>query len=230
MLFDFGDGLWVADGTVVTAALGFHYPTRMAVIRLSDGGLAIWSPVALTPPIRRGIDALGPVKFLIAPNSLHHLFLPEWAGAYPQAQLCAAPGGGRKQPALNVDAIPGEDAPDAWSDVLDHVAIRGNRITTETVFFHRPSRTVLIADLVQQLPPDWFGGWRARVARMDLMTGPEPTVPRKFRLAFTDKGAAKVAVEQMLNWPCEQVALAHGPLIWSGGQAVLRRAFVWLTG
>lgn len=33
MLTKFGSGIWITDGPVVTAAVGFHYPTRMAVIR-----------------------------------------------------------------------------------------------------------------------------------------------------------------------------------------------------
>ena len=41
MLKQFGHEIWIADGPVVTAAAGFHYPTRMAIIRLSDGGLFI---------------------------------------------------------------------------------------------------------------------------------------------------------------------------------------------
>ena len=40
----------------------------------------------------------------------------------------------------------------------------GNAITTEVVFFHARSGTVLFTDLVQQLPAHWFSGWRALVA------------------------------------------------------------------
>jgi len=35
MLKEFGSEIWTADGTDVVAALGFDYPTRMAVIRLA---------------------------------------------------------------------------------------------------------------------------------------------------------------------------------------------------
>ena len=46
----------------------------------------------------------------------------------------------------------------------------------------------LFTDLLQQFPPDWFHGWRALIARLDLMTAPEPSTPRKFRAAFTLDG------------------------------------------
>ena len=35
MLRQFGHEIWTADGSDVVAMLGFRYPTRMAVIRLS---------------------------------------------------------------------------------------------------------------------------------------------------------------------------------------------------
>src|SRR5215468_110302 len=91
MLQPFGEGIWLADGPL-TAVAGFRYPTRMTVIRLSGGGLFVWSPVALTAPLRAAVDAIGPVKCLVAPNALHHLFLADWQAAYPGAQLYAPPG------------------------------------------------------------------------------------------------------------------------------------------
>jgi hypothetical protein len=46
----------------------------MAAIRLSGGSLFVWSPVALTEDLRAEVDALGEVRYLVAPNSLHHGF------------------------------------------------------------------------------------------------------------------------------------------------------------
>jgi hypothetical protein len=58
MLKQFGHEVWIADGPDVVI-VGFHYPTRMAVIRLSDGRLFIWSPIQLTDILRAEVDALG---------------------------------------------------------------------------------------------------------------------------------------------------------------------------
>jgi hypothetical protein len=58
MLKQFGTEIWIADGPAVSTA-GFHYATRMAVIRLSDGGLFIWSPIKLTDRFRADVDELG---------------------------------------------------------------------------------------------------------------------------------------------------------------------------
>lgn len=122
-----------------------------------------------------------------------------------------------------------EDTPIAdWAEDLDLAIMHGNRITTEVVFFHRKSGTVLFTDLVQQFRPGWFKGWRAIVARLDLMTGGEPAVPRKFRLAFTDRRAARATLQTILAWPAENVLMAHGEPVLGTGREFIHRAFQWL--
>ena len=106
--------------------------------------------------------------------------------------------------------------------------MRGNRITTEVVFFHRESATVLVTDLVQQIPQGWYRGWRAAIARLDLMTAAIPSVPRKFRMATTDKAKARDGVRRILEWPADRLVMAHGAPILAGGNEALRQAFGWL--
>lgn len=226
----FGPNIWIAEGPTVTAAAGFAYPTRMAVIRLARGDLVIWSPVALSEALATAVNALGMVRFLVAPNGLHHSFLADWQQAYPDATVCAPPGLREKRRDIRFD-VDFSDGPVAeWAGEIEFAIMWGNGITTEVVFFHDASRTTIVTDLIQQFPPGWFSGWRALVARLDLMLADEPTVPRKFRLAFTDRQAARQSLATILAWPTERVIMAHGPLIPSDGQAFLRQAFGWLAG
>jgi hypothetical protein len=118
----------------------------------------------------------------------------------------------------------------AWAGEIDHVLVRGNVITTEAVLFHRQSGTVLFADLIQNFHQDWFSGWRAIVARLDLMIAPEPSVPRKFRTTFVNRSAARTSVGQILSWPAEKVLMAHGDPVTEDGRAFIARAFQWLVG
>lgn len=227
-LEEFGPEIWIGSGPTVTAAGGFHYPTRMAVIRLAGGSLFIWSPVALSDDLRAAVDALGEVRYLIAPNSLHDSFLAEWRGAYPAARLFAAPGLRRRRKDLAFDGDL-TDTPDAaWAQEIDQVLMRGNLITTEAVFFHRQSSTAIFTDLIQHFSPTWFSGWRAVIARLDLMAGPEPEVPRKFRNAFVYRRAARAGLQRILVWPSQRVLMAHAEPVERDGQAFIRRAFRWL--
>ena len=223
----FGPGIWISGGPIVSVA-GFAYPTRMAVIALSGGGLLVWSPVALTPDLRVEIEALGEVRGLIAPNSLHHLYLAEWREAFPSARLHAAPGFRARCPDIAVDADLGETPATDWAADLDQVVVGGNAITTEVVFFHRASRTALFTDLIQQFDAGWFTGWRAIIARLDRLVGTEAAVPRKFRLAFTDRRAARAALRRIMAWPAERVLMAHGAPVMAQGAVFIRRAFGWL--
>jgi hypothetical protein len=228
VLTPFGDDIWLADGPL-TAVAGFRYPTRMAVIRLPDGGLFLWSPTAMSDALCAAVDALGEVRCLVAPNSLHHLFLADWKAAYPAARLYAPPGLRQKRKDLAFDGDLGDAPEPEWTGAIDQASVRGNLITTEVVFFHRASRTALFTDLIQQFDPAWFTGWRALVARLDLMTAPQPEVPRKFRTAFTDRKAARAALARILEWPAEKVVMAHAPPAEADGQAFIRRTFRWLA-
>jgi len=228
VLKQFAQEVWIADGPDVVI-VGFHYPTRMAVIRLSDRSLFIWSPIQLTDGLRTEVDALGQVRHIIAPNSLHHLFLLEWKRAYPGAKLYAPPGLRRKRQDIVFDADLGDAPGPDWAREIDQVVMQGNLITTEVVFFHTKSGTVLFTDLIQQFPASSFSGWRALVAKLDLMVSPEPLVPRKFRVAFTNRRAARDALERIFAWPAEKVLVAHGTPVENDARAFLRRAFRWLA-
>ena len=66
------------------------------------------------------------------------------------------------------------------------------------------------------------------MAWLDLMTGKEPQVPRKFRMATRDKSAARAALGQIRAWQPQQVVMAHGTPITGNADAFLARAFAWL--
>jgi hypothetical protein len=228
-LLRFGREIWIADGPVASF-YGFAYPTRMAVIRLSDGSLFVWSPIALSCSLRASIDALGPVRDLVSPNALHHLFLAEWKSAYPAARLFASPRLRRKRKDLAFDATLGE-APEAeWAADIDQVVLHGSFFLTEVIFFHRQSGTALFADLIQNFPRDWFKGWRGVIARLDGIVAPNPGAPRDWRASFLNRGAARAALDRVLAWPIERVLIAHGDLPAEGDAAFVRRAFAWLLG
>jgi hypothetical protein len=227
MLLQFAPEIWIADGPVVSFH-GFPYPTRMAVIRLSDGRLFVWSPVALSASLRASIDGLGPVRYLVSPNALHHCFLGEWKSAYPAACLYASPRLRRKRKDLTFDADLGDAPEPEWAVDIDQVAMRGSFYLTEFVFFHRSSRTALFADLIQNFPRHWFKGWRGFLARHGGIVAPNPSTPTDWRSTFLNRRAARGALDRILAWPIERVLIAHGDLPTEDGAALVRRAFTWL--
>jgi hypothetical protein len=227
MLKQFGHEIWIANGSEV-AVLGFRYPTRMAVIRLSGGGLLIWSPITLTNALRAEVNAFGEVRHIVAPNSLHHLFAPEWKRAYPSAKVYAPPGLREKRKDIEFAGDLGNAPIPDWAGEIDQALMLGNLITTEVVFFHVKSGTVLFADLIQQFPPNWFSGWRAFVARMDLMAAPEPSVPSKIPCHVHQPPRRACLVGTYSRMAAKKVLMAHGTPVTDDGNAFMRRAFRWL--
>jgi hypothetical protein len=227
MLSEIDRDLWIADGPTVSF-FGFPYPTRMALVRLRDGGLWLWSPIARTPELAGEVEALGPVRHLVSPNQIHHLFLGEWAQAHPDATLWASPGLARRRRDL---AFGGElgDAPDpAWAEDIDQVIFRGSFAMEEVVFFHRASRSAIIADLVQKIDPATQHGWRGWLMRMDGLVGPDGSTPREWRASFWKRRAARAALGTALAWDPQRLILAHGGCVHADGRAVLARSLAWL--
>jgi len=225
----FGPEIWIADGPV-TSFYGFPYSTRMAVIRLSDGSLFVWSPVGLSTGLSAAVDALGPVRHLVSPNALHYLFLAEWTSAYPKARLYGSPRLRRKRRDLSFNAELGDAPEPAWAGDIDQVVLHGSFALTEIVFFHHHSRTVLFADLIQNFPREWFKGWRGVTARLGGIVAPHPSAPRDWRSSFLNRRAAHAALARVLAWPIERVVIAHGVLPTADGAAFVRHAFAWLLG
>lgn len=226
-LFQIGPSIFLAEGGTINAALGFHYPTRMAVIQLPNQDLVIWSPIALEPTLQREVSALGIVAHIIAPNSLHDTWVSDWALAFPHAHLYAAPNLDKKRPDIRFTATLGNTPEPAWHKAIDQVLFE-TALTTEVILFHQESGIVLFTDLLQDLPKRWFRGWRRVIARLDLMLEEQPTVPRKFRLATRNRAAARKSVDRILSWPVQGVVMAHGTPVRENCNAYLQAAFKWL--
>ncbi|MHA1553983.1 MAG: DUF4336 domain-containing protein [Alphaproteobacteria bacterium] len=227
MLQEFGPSLYIADGPPVSF-YGFRYPTRMAIARLSDGNIWVWSPVALTDELAAAVEATGPVTHIVSPNKIHHLFLGQWIERWPDARLYAPPGLARKRSDLHFHAELGDSPEPAWEADIDQVVFRGSLAMEEVAFFHRPSRTAIICDLVQRHPASEMSGWRGMLMRLDGLVGEHGSAPREWRASFLRRGPARRARDKVLGWKAERLLIAHGHNSQSNATEILARAFNWI--
>lgn len=227
MLEEFGPSLYLADGPVVSF-IGFAYPTRMAVARLSDGGVWVWSPVALTDELANAVDAIGPVRHIVSPNKIHHLFLKEWAERWPDARVYAPPGLAKRKPDLSFDAELGDEPESAWAADIDQVIFRGSVAMEEVVFFHRPSRTAIVCDLIQRHPESQMTGWKGKLMRLDGLVGEQGSTPREWRASFLRRGPARAAREKVIGWSPERLLIAHGDCAQNNAAEIIREALSWI--
>lgn len=227
MLEEFGPSLYVADGPIVSF-YGFPYPTRMAVARLSDGSVWVWSPVALSDELCDSVESIGSVRHIISPNKIHCLFLTEWVERWPEARVYAPPGLAQRRPDLRFDAELGDEPDAAWAADIDQVIFRGSLAMEEVVFFHRASRTAIICDLIQRHPEASMTGWKGTLMRLDSLVGEHGSTPREWRASFLRRRKARAAREKVLGWKPERLLIAHGECAQTGATTIISKALSWI--
>lgn len=227
MLREFAPSLYVADGPAVSF-YGFPYPTRMAVVRLSDGGAWVWSPVALTDAIVDFMSGFKAVHHIVSPNKIHHIFLAEWREQWPGARMYAPPGLAQRKPELCFDAELGDEPDPAWATDIDQVIVRGSFAMEEVVFFHRESRTAIVCDLIQRHPEAAMSGWKGMLMRLDGLVGDKGSTPREWRASFLQRKKARAAREKLLGWKPERLLIAHGQCAQTKATEIIDNALGWM--
>jgi len=217
-LKQFAPGIHLVESTV--RFYGVRIQTRMTVVQLSDSRLFLHSPVALDAAIRRDLESLGEVAFIVSPNKIHHLSIGQYVGAYPRAKVFASPGLPERRPDLTFENVLGDRPDPAWAAELDQAEIRGNVFFAEIVFLHRPSRTLIVADLVENLDRETASRFGRALARL-FGVGSTPVASPEHRLYTADVEAAAESLERVRSWDFERIVLSHGGLIESNGRAVL---------
>ena len=220
MLTELADGLWVRRAP--HTMLGLHIGTRMSVVRLPGGGLLVHSPIALTPELRRAVDALGPVTHITAPNLYHHVYVAPWKMAYPDATLSAVAGLERKRPELSIDRTLDATAHADWEGALVPHRIEGCKLG-ETLFVHPASRSVISVDLCENWPHHEHFVTRTYLK----VSGVYGKVgwPRPLRILYTERRATRRSIDALLEHDFDRLVIAHGEVIETGAKDAIRQTF-----
>eukprot|EP00559_Dactyliosolen_fragilissimus_P002463 CAMPEP_0184866594 /NCGR_PEP_ID=MMETSP0580-20130426/22849_1 /TAXON_ID=1118495 /ORGANISM="Dactyliosolen fragilissimus" /LENGTH=177 /DNA_ID=CAMNT_0027366343 /DNA_START=452 /DNA_END=982 /DNA_ORIENTATION=- len=138
--------------------------------------LFIHSPVFLDGPLKEALDKLGVVKHVVSPNYEHVKYAKMWGEAFPHANMWACPGmmeresdvrwtgelsyGCRPVDFVGAEANQSGPSDGMWDwDVIQpmHFDVEVNPFTgkaffNEVVFFHAPSKTLLVTDTYWNYP------------------------------------------------------------------------------
>jgi hypothetical protein len=229
-LQEFGKNLWIADGPFVRD-MGLLFPTRMTVAKLATGDLWVSSPVPVPPETLEHITEKGPVRYLVAGTPRHVWRLAEWHKLFPEAEMWEpkhSPFTLKKGP-LPFTGILGDTPPAGWVADLDQLAFKGNPLIEEVMFLHRPSRTLILDDLIQNVPPLEGRPVRNAVFRLAGAAYPNGGVGRDLRATFVRRGLARQSLEKLLSWDFDKLILAHGACIEKDAKPFVERAFCWLS-
>lgn len=207
-----GPEIWTVEGPASIDLLVVPYPTRMTIVRLDGGDLWISSTVSVPKQQLDDVAALGPVRHLLAPTPRHRWRLEPWSALFPEASLwsCAlgpATLGRRSMPARRLDTCP----PPEWAGQIEHAVFRGAGFE-ELSFFHRPSRTLIVEDVLQC--HRLRAGARLSNAAIRLGGIAHPGgMPRDIKALAWRSTAARRWAETIQAWDVETLVMAHGPVL-----------------
>ena len=226
-------GVWIADGPVIRFGMPWPkmpFPTRMSILDAGGGELLVHSPTELTPSLRDEVLALGKPRWIVGPNRIHYWWVPDWHAAFADAEVWLAPrieeqSEGRIDfPHRTLGGTEGYP----WDRVIATLPVVGS-FMTEVVFFHRPSRTLVLTDLIENFERHKLASfWMRWLASLGGVLAPHGSMPRDMRLTYRDREALRAAIEAMIAWDPERIVIAHGRWFERDGGAELKRAFAWL--
>ncbi len=152
-------------------------PIRMTVVKLEEGGLLVYAPIAPTPECVRLVEELvaehGKVRYIILPTISgleHKVFVGPFARRFPDSQIFVAP----KQwsfpvnlplswlgiPAKRTQVLPEDSSKTPFANQFDYeilgpIELGAGRFA-EVALLHKSSKTVLVTDSivsVSEQPP-----------------------------------------------------------------------------
>lgn len=221
------ENIWIFDGDSVPF-LTLPFTTRMTVVRI---GSELWvhSPIRLTEIIREQIQSLGQIKYLIAPNHLHHLFIGEWLAAYPDAQSYGTDQVIHKRNDLRFDGSLNNEQSYPWEKDISQVLFTGSPLMEECVFFHNQSSTLIVTDLIENFPAQHFNSWQRLLAKGVGILAPNGKMPLDWRMSFMfGRSTARQHIEKIIGWKPEKIVMAHGVIVEEAAADFLPRSFSWL--
>jgi hypothetical protein len=195
---------------------GMPYPTRMVVVRLSDGSLWINSPVSATFQQAAHLEEIGPVAHLVSPTPLHDWRLKSWAGFFPRARCWKA-------------STLANAPPPAWRTEISQLLFRGSIVLSEIEFFHCRSRTLIMGDFIQNFQLQ-RGRW-LRNALMQFGGILDGGAPRDLRFSFLGKRRRQLgreSVRGILSWDFDKLVVGHGDCVESNAKTFVEQSFRWL--
>ena len=228
------EGVWIVDSGPLRI-VGMPLPVRMTVVRLADGGLWLHSPTRYTPGLRAELERLGTVRHLLGPNIAHWAFIEEWQRNCPQALTWGPQELQERAPVkksnVRFDRVLPDASPPDWSSEMEQVAVPGGGGFKEIDFFHKPSRTLILTDLVLNIETEKMPLWMRPLLHLMGPAAPDGKPPVYLRALVKMKRAeAKAAAERMLAMNPERVIFTHGRWFERNGAAELRRSLRWLVG
>jgi hypothetical protein len=202
---------------------GMLLPSRTTIVK-TDTGLVVHSPLAIDDDTARQIEALGEVRWLVAPSCIHFLFLRAAKERWPDASVVGAPGLEKKLGGLAFEPLPSDGK--VFGGALAVNVIEGVPSINEHVFFHEKTRSLVVTDLV-------FNVHETRSFMMQIFlrcvgAWKKTSQSRMWRFLTKDRAAAAASVRETLAWNFDRLVVSHGEVVESGAHERLEAGLHWV--
>lgn len=213
----------------------------------------MFAPVSLTREVRETVDSLGGnVKYIAALDMEHHLHLTSWKNAYPSAEIIAPEGlWEKRQRQSNREfrdtefthiftkekAQEGQQGVSEEFDAEFEIEYMHGHPSRELVFFHKPSRSLIEADLLFNLPAneqysraeEGPSSSLTKLVKPFMSTVPPATMQRRFAwyVLAKDRAAFNKSVARIDQWGFQRLIPCHGDVVEDGAKGVFRTVMEW---
>ncbi|MEL7505101.1 MAG: DUF4336 domain-containing protein [Cyanobacteria bacterium J06554_6] len=225
------ENLWVAEQPL--RYMGLMVGTRMTLIRLQEGELAVISPIRIDKATDAEIRSVGRVAHIIIPNLYHSLNAASCKARYPKAVLWAVPGLQAKRPDLVIDqtidtvTCPWPGLQPLFFNGFRTLGFNGFDILNECVFLHGASRTLILTDTAFHFDESFPALTRLT---MGIIGGYKRLQPSLLEKVASERETVRRSIEQVLGWDFDRVIMAHGSVIESQGKERLRKGYEQFLG
>src|SRR5688572_16799824 len=139
MMEKLAENLWVFRYPL--SLIGIQEGRTVTIFRLRSGDLVIHSTAPFSPEDVETIAALGRPAWLVDATLLHDTYAEAGRAAFPALPFLAP----ERFPVKSGPVRPLSDPPAEWSPELEVLPLGGLPRVREHLFFHRASRTVVVA-------------------------------------------------------------------------------------
>ena len=193
----------------------------------------------------------GNVKYLVATDIEHHIYIGQWAKEFPDAQVIGPEGLAEKREQdpefkgtvkfshVFTEKNKAEMKVDEAFDTDFETEYVGGHLNRELVFYYKPEKTLIEADLIFNLP----------ATEQYSMANESPTssiLDKLFNTLMSTKGSAfwqkmivwykasapdRASFTQSMGridkWDFDRIIPCHGDVIETGGKGIFRRVMAW---
>jgi hypothetical protein len=198
---------------------GIDFARNVTVLRLRNQRLLIHSSAPFSAADVERIMQFGKPAWLIDATLLHDSFAKHGRAAFPNIPYLAPPGFSEVS---RIDTQPLCPAPPEWSGQIDVLPIEGTR-KGEYAFFHRASRTLIVADLTFNFPPD-TRGWPRFFVRHIMGLPQLRGVSVFFKMLISDRKAFERSINKLLELDFTRMIVAHRDAVEADPKSILKQS------